>query len=190
VGAAIGGRRRDGEVVLGEGIVSAGEEFLKMAESLEAVLIVEGEGGVVEAFAPLVEEVFAEVVLEALPQRACVSELAINEEGSEEAAECVRNLAPDRFFDAPDPFLVGLGKAPGNTCLAESGVEDTVDSLEVVEAGRAWYIKEEGTEIEAFPGSRHHRVHTPDRAGLVFACGPDSVLPSVRLWNVGVLDRA
>ena len=173
-----------------EGVVSAGKELLEMAESLEAVLVVEEEGGVLKEVAPLVEKVFAEVVLEALPQRAGVSELTINEEGREEAAECARKLELDGFLDASDPLLVGLGKAPGNAGRAESGVEDLVDSLKVVEAGRAGDIEEERTEVEAFPGSRHHRVHTSDGLGIGFACGPDSAFPRVSLRNVGVLDVA
>ena len=114
VEAVVGRRRRDGEVVLVEGVVSAGKELLEMAESLEAVLVVEEEGGVLKEVAPLVEKVFAEVVLEALPQRAGVSELTINEEGREEAAECARKLELDGFLDASDPLLVGLavGGAP------------------------------------------------------------------------------
>jgi hypothetical protein len=190
VEATVGRRRRDGEVVLVEGVVSAGKELLEVAEGLEAVFVVEGEGGVLKEVAALVEEVFAEVVLEALPERAGASELAINEEGREETAECGRNVELDGFLDASDPFLVGFGKAPGNAGRAESGVEDPVDSLKVIEAGRAGDIEEETTEEEAFPGSRHHRVHTPNGLGIVFACGPDSVFPRVSLRNVGVLDVA
>ena len=67
VEAAVGRWRRNGEVVLFEGVVSAGKELLEMAESLEAVFVVEGEGGVLKELAPLVEEKFGEIVLEALP---------------------------------------------------------------------------------------------------------------------------
>ena len=43
VEAAVGRRRGNGEVVLGEGVVSAGKELLEVAETLEAVLVIEGE---------------------------------------------------------------------------------------------------------------------------------------------------
>jgi hypothetical protein len=93
----LGGGGGTGRSCWSNTVVSAGKELLEMAESLEAVLVVEEEGGVLKEVAPLVEKVFAEVVLEALPQRAGVSELTINEEGREDAAECARKLELDGF---------------------------------------------------------------------------------------------
>jgi hypothetical protein len=52
VEAAVGRRRGNGEVVLGEGVVSAGKELLEVAETLEAVLVIEGESGVLKQVAP------------------------------------------------------------------------------------------------------------------------------------------
>ena len=115
--------------------------------------------------------------------------MAIDQEDGEEAAKRVRQVALDSLFDTADPFVIGLGETTGDARVTESGVEDTVDGLEVVEAGRAGDIEQETTEVEAFPGSRHHRVHTPDGFRIVFACGPEVFLPSVRLRDVGVLDR-
>lgn len=100
-----------------------------------AVVVAEVCLWVAQGDATLVKEIVAEVHDELLPNVAGASQLAIHQECGKDTTDSLRHPVHDGLLQAADPFFAGLEQSPRDARVAESGMNDVVISLEVVEAG-------------------------------------------------------
>lgn len=180
------------KAVLLEGVVAPSQKAFEVTEPFVVVLLIEREMGLPQAKTMAPEEVFTEVLSEAVPKRRGVGHLAIYEDDAEEAPKSGRHLQKDGFFQTPDPLVIRLGNAPGDAGVFERRVSDTVVRPQVLEARRPCHVDEKETEEEAHAGRGMHVVHASNgvRSPCTFLPLLVLLIPSKVVRHVDVLDVA
>ena len=95
-------------------------------------------------------EVIADAVPELDPEGFRMRGLAVEEDGSEEMAECRSGLKESRFSEAETPFTIILKESMGKTDFAKGLMNDAIKGPETLKASSAPDDREEEPKVEAF----------------------------------------